>query len=64
LLIVIDVHGDLATADVTQKTVRMQRLVYLKVDHVWDSLRTGPRFQELLKRMRLVVSTEDQGEGL
>ena len=28
-------------------------LVYLKVDHVWDSLRTQPRFQELLKRMRL-----------
>jgi DNA-binding winged helix-turn-helix (wHTH) protein/TolB-like protein/Tfp pilus assembly protein PilF len=28
-------------------------LVYLKVDHTWDSLRSEPRFQELLKRMRL-----------
>ena len=28
-------------------------LVYLKVDHVWDSLRSEPRFQALLKRMRL-----------
>jgi DNA-binding winged helix-turn-helix (wHTH) protein/TolB-like protein/Flp pilus assembly protein TadD len=29
-------------------------LVYLKVDHTWDSLRSEPRFLELLKRMRLV----------
>jgi DNA-binding winged helix-turn-helix (wHTH) protein/TolB-like protein/Tfp pilus assembly protein PilF len=28
-------------------------LVYMKVDHSWDSLRSEPRFQELLKRMRL-----------
>jgi DNA-binding winged helix-turn-helix (wHTH) protein/TolB-like protein/Tfp pilus assembly protein PilF len=28
-------------------------LVYMKVDYVWDSLRSEPRFQELLKRMRL-----------
>ena len=28
-------------------------LVYLRVDHVWDGLRMEPRFQELLKRMRL-----------
>jgi DNA-binding winged helix-turn-helix (wHTH) protein/TolB-like protein/Tfp pilus assembly protein PilF len=28
-------------------------LVYLKVDYTWDSLRSEPRFQELLKRMRL-----------
>jgi DNA-binding winged helix-turn-helix (wHTH) protein/TolB-like protein/tetratricopeptide (TPR) repeat protein len=28
-------------------------LVYLKVDHTWDKLRLEPRFQELLKRMRL-----------
>jgi DNA-binding winged helix-turn-helix (wHTH) protein/TolB-like protein/tetratricopeptide (TPR) repeat protein len=28
-------------------------LVYMKVDHVWDVLRTEPRFQEILKRMRL-----------
>jgi len=28
-------------------------LVYLKVDHTWDELRSEPRFQELLKRMKL-----------
>jgi len=28
-------------------------IVYLKVDHTWDSLRAEPRFQELLRRMRL-----------
>lgn len=28
-------------------------LVYLKVDHTWDSLRSESRFQELLKRMKL-----------
>ena len=28
-------------------------LVYLKVDYSWDSLRSEPRFQELLKRMHL-----------
>jgi DNA-binding winged helix-turn-helix (wHTH) protein/TolB-like protein len=28
-------------------------LVYLKVDHTWDGLRSEPRFQELLKRMKL-----------
>lgn len=28
-------------------------LVYLKVDYTYDSLRSEPRFQELLKRMRL-----------
>ena len=28
-------------------------LVYLRVDHVWDSLRGNPRFQELLNRMKL-----------
>ena len=28
-------------------------LVYLKVDYGWDSLRSEPRFQELLKRMKL-----------
>ena len=28
-------------------------LVYLKVYYVWDSLRSEPRFQELLRRMRL-----------
>jgi hypothetical protein len=28
-------------------------LVYLKVDYSWDALRSEPRFQELLKRMRL-----------
>jgi lipopolysaccharide biosynthesis regulator YciM len=28
-------------------------LVYMKVDHLWDKLRSEPRFQELLKRMRL-----------
>jgi DNA-binding winged helix-turn-helix (wHTH) protein/TolB-like protein/tetratricopeptide (TPR) repeat protein len=28
-------------------------LVYLKVDHTWDNLRSEPRFQELLRRMRL-----------
>src|SRR5262249_12757788 len=28
-------------------------LVYLKVDHSWDFVRSEPRFKELLKRMRL-----------
>ena len=28
-------------------------LVYLRVDHSWDSLRTNRRFQELLKQMQL-----------
>ena len=28
-------------------------LVYLRVDHTWDELRSEPRFQELLKRMKL-----------
>jgi DNA-binding winged helix-turn-helix (wHTH) protein/TolB-like protein/tetratricopeptide (TPR) repeat protein len=28
-------------------------LVYLKVDYTWDHLRSEPRFQEVLKRMRL-----------
>jgi hypothetical protein len=28
-------------------------LVYLRVDHVWDSLRGDPRFRELLNRMKL-----------
>lgn len=31
-------------------------LVYLRVDHVWDSLRGDPRFQELLNRMKLGAS--------
>ena len=30
-------------------------LVYLEVDPVWDSLRAEPRFQALLKRMRLAA---------
>ena len=29
-------------------------LVYLKVDPVWDNLRTDPRFQPFLHRVRLV----------
>jgi hypothetical protein len=28
-------------------------LVYMRVDHAWDSLRSEPRFHDLLKRMRL-----------
>lgn len=28
-------------------------LVYMKVDHTWDGVRSEPRFQALLKRMRL-----------
>ena len=31
-------------------------LVYLRVDHTWDSLRGDPRFEELLKRMKLGAS--------
>ena len=29
-------------------------LVYLKVDHGWDGIRSEPRFQELMKRMKLM----------